>query len=162
MRHLSPYQCQICGKRFGKRHANIRHDNKRYPCQLVGGRNSKRVFWVSSELWLAVKVLEEARGYDNVMAVIQTCKHICSECSLQSQQETTILNSMLAPPDLQSLSSLPPDYFADEAPEQTPAFFLLGVWPWTTEYSTALSNSGMGDMEWTGVFGEQPSSTRNY
>ncbi|KAF8455742.1 hypothetical protein BGX38DRAFT_1327840, partial [Terfezia claveryi] len=42
LRHLSPYQCQVCGKRFGKRHAITRHGKKQSPCQPVEG-----VIWVS-------------------------------------------------------------------------------------------------------------------
>lgn len=184
LRHLSPYQCQGCGKRFGKRYACTRHGKKQSPCKPVEG-----VIWISSELRSAVKGLEDARGYDSVMAAIQKCKHICNGQPIQRIQddykntlvtaeaaslgntelsgpvglhETTRPNSLHSPPGLQRLSSLPPEYPADEIAEQTPGLFLFSAWPWTPETSTVLSNDGIDDIEWAQRWDELPSSTNSY
>jgi len=78
LRHLNPYQCKVCGKRFGKRFAKKRHKRKGNPClQVEGDRNSKPAFWVSPELQRAVSELEKAKGYGTVIAAIHKCKHIC-------------------------------------------------------------------------------------
>ncbi|KAF8426212.1 hypothetical protein EV426DRAFT_18872 [Tirmania nivea] len=158
LRHLNPYQCKICGKRFGKRFAKKRHKRKGNPCVLVeGDRNSKPVFWISLELRQAVSELERAKRYGPVIAAIQKCKSICDGEPIRSIQnagpvslhETTVPNSMHSPPDLH-LPSLPPDNSADVAPGQTSSFFPLDIW--TAENSTVLHDNGVGDMEWTEIF----------
>jgi len=80
LRHLNPYQCEICGKRFGKCFTKKRHNRESNPCvPPVGDRNSKPNFWVSPELQRAVSELEKAKGYDAVIAAINKCKRICGE-----------------------------------------------------------------------------------
>ena len=80
LRHLDPYQCKICGKRFGKRFAKKRHKRKRNPCvPAEGNGNSKPGLWVSPELRRAVSELERAKGYDMVIAAIDRCKKVYSE-----------------------------------------------------------------------------------
>ena len=74
LRHLNPYQCKICGKRFGKRFGKERHEKKKNPCAPDG--NCKPV---NPELQRAVSELEEAKGYDMVIAAIDKCKNICGE-----------------------------------------------------------------------------------
>ena len=74
LRHLNPYQCNVCGKRFGKRFAKKRHERKKNPC-VVDGNNEP----LSSEFQRAVHELEEAKGYDMVIAAIDKCKNICGE-----------------------------------------------------------------------------------
>ena len=97
LRHLNPYQCKICGKRFGKRFAKTRHERKRNPCVPVeGDRISKPAFWVSLELRRAVSELEKAKGYVNVTAAIHKCKHICGESFLLLLKLALYLDSSTA------------------------------------------------------------------
>ena len=80
LRHLDPYQCKICGKRFGKRFAKKRHKSNRNPCvPAEENGNSKPGLWVSPELRRAVSELERAKGYDMVIAAIDRCKKVYSE-----------------------------------------------------------------------------------
>ena len=71
MRHLSLYQCTICGKRFGKRFNKERHEKKGKPC-MPGNPD----FRISPELQMAVSKLEKAKGYDMVVAAIHRCKNL--------------------------------------------------------------------------------------
>ena len=79
LRHLDPYQCKICGKRFGKRFAKKRHKRNRNPCVPVERNgNSKPDLWVTPEFQRAVSELEKAKGYDRVIAAIDRCNNIYS------------------------------------------------------------------------------------
>jgi len=80
LRHLNPYQCEVCSKRFRKCFTKKCHKRKRNPCvPPVGDRNSKPDFWVSPKLQRAVSELEKAKGYDMVIAAIHECICICGE-----------------------------------------------------------------------------------
>ena len=85
MRHLNPFQCEICGKRFGKRYGKGRHiwDRKSQCMPVEESGSDKVVVWVSQELEAAVKDLEEAKGYVSVTAAIDKCKQLCCECAPQ-------------------------------------------------------------------------------
>ncbi|KAF8426225.1 hypothetical protein EV426DRAFT_19542 [Tirmania nivea] len=79
LRHLNPFQCDICGKRFGKRYGKGRHkEKKKVKCVPAG--NDKRVVWVGRKLEEAILDLEKAKGYLKVIAAINKCKELCSEC----------------------------------------------------------------------------------
>ena len=81
MRHLNPFQCERCGKRFEKRYGKQRHSEKRkFQCAPVEeGGNGQAVAWVSREFEAAVLELEEAKGSYSVIASIRKCKELCCE-----------------------------------------------------------------------------------
>jgi len=82
LRHLRPYQCQSCGRRFAKRCGRSRHYKKRNQC-IAGGRDGNDTYKpVSAELRQAVKVLEEAKGYEKVTAAIDRCQQLHRKCPI--------------------------------------------------------------------------------
>ena len=84
LRHLNPFQCKKCGKRFGKRYLLDRHSKgRKTPCIQ---RPVKEGVSINQELEAAVEALENAKGYDKVIMSIDACKKfygeylVCSSC----------------------------------------------------------------------------------
>jgi len=86
LRHFRPYQCKICGRRFGKLYTKERHQRKKkVPCVPVAireNKNSESALLLSLEFQTAVSELEKAKGHGPVIAAIEKCNQIPSECSL--------------------------------------------------------------------------------
>jgi len=85
LRHFNPYQCEICGRRFGKPFTKQRHQQNKKSCVPVAIReneNTKPALWVSLEFQRAVSELEKAKGHGPVIAAIKKCNQIPSECPL--------------------------------------------------------------------------------
>jgi len=82
LRHFNPYQCEICGRRFGKLFTKERHKQNKNPCVPVAigeNENSNPALWVSFEFQRAVSELEKAKGYGPVIEAIEKCNQILSE-----------------------------------------------------------------------------------
>jgi len=83
LRHYKPYQCERCGRRFGKLFTKERHQQKNNPCVPVAIReneNSEPALWISLEFQRAVSELEKVKGHGPVIAAIEKCNQILGKC----------------------------------------------------------------------------------
>ncbi|KAF8455743.1 hypothetical protein BGX38DRAFT_1166614, partial [Terfezia claveryi] len=78
LRHLNAFQCEKCGKRFGKRYGKKRHSEKKQTlCTPPEGGNNQAVTWITPDFAAAIVELEDAKKDAKVMAAIAKCIQLC-------------------------------------------------------------------------------------
>jgi len=72
VRHINGYQCDICGKRFGKRYGLNRHNNENKKQCTVG-----TIPKVSRGIAGLLLALEKVKGYEGIKEIMIQCKPHC-------------------------------------------------------------------------------------